>query len=92
MSRVFWFAVGAGTSVYAMVKTRRAAERLTPAGIGDQVAALGFGARLFRDEVAVGMGERESQLREHLAVLDPGPTRESARQLSANRSRERGSP
>ena len=73
MSRVFWFAVGAGTGVYAMVKTRRAAERLTPAGIGDQIGALTFGARLFRDEVMVGMSERESQLREDLAVLDSGP-------------------
>ena len=78
MSRVFWFAVGAGTGVYAIVKTRRAAERLTPAGIGDQIGALTFGARLFRDEVVVGMSERESQLREHLAVLDAGTDPEQA--------------
>lgn len=87
MSRVFWFAVGAGSSVYAMVKTRRAAERLTPAGLGDQLGALGFGARLLRDEVLVGMGERESQLRERLAVLDPGHPQQHA----ITRGRERGS-
>ena len=94
MSRVFWFAVGAGTGVYAMVKTRRAAERFTPAGIGDQIGALTFGARLFRDEVVVGMGERESQLREHLGVLDAGPAAEGAqrpRQLSVTHGSGRGS-
>ncbi|HEX2175870.1 MAG TPA: DUF6167 family protein [Nocardioidaceae bacterium] len=88
MSRAFWFAVGAGTSVYAMVKTRRAAERLTPAGLHDQIGALAFGARLLREEVLVGMGERESELRQHLAVLDPG----RPHQLSVTRGRERGTP
>ena len=78
MSRVFWFAVGAGTGVYAMVKTRRAAERFTASGIGDQVGALAVGAWLFRDEVLVNMGERESQLREHLGVLDAGEDKQSA--------------
>lgn len=92
MSRVFWFAVGAGTSVYAMVKTRRAAERLTPAGIVDQLGAVGHGARLFRDEVAAGMGKRESELRERLAVLNAGPSHEPARQTAITRGPERGSP
>jgi hypothetical protein len=78
MSRVFWFALGAGSSVYAMVKTRRAAERFTPSGLGDQLGALGHGARLFRDEVAAGMNERESQLRERLALLDPGHPEQNA--------------
>jgi len=91
VSRVFWFAVGAGTGVYAVVKTKRAAERLTPAGIGDQIGALTFGARLFRDEVVVGMGERESQLREHLGVLDAGPDPEGAKQLSVAQGSGRGS-
>ena len=94
MSRVFWFAVGAGTGVYAMVKTKRAAERFTPAGIGDQIGALTFGARLFCDEVVVGMGERESQLRDDLGVLDAGNTPERAkqpRQLSVTQGSGRGS-
>jgi hypothetical protein len=72
VSPVFWMAVGAGTSVYAMVKTRRAAERFTPAGISDQLGALAFGARLLRDEVAVGMAEHETRLREELALADAG--------------------
>ena len=92
MSRVFWFAVGAGTSVYAMVKTRRAAERLTPAGIADQLGAVGFGARLFRDEVTARMGERESELREHLAVLNAGLSHRGAQQPAITRGPERGSP
>jgi hypothetical protein len=88
VSRVFWFAVGAGSSVYAMVKTRRAVERFTASGIGDQVAALGVGVRLFREEVLVGMGEHEARLRERLAVPDAG----HPRQNSITRGRERGSP
>jgi hypothetical protein len=92
VSRFFWFAVGAGTGVYAMVKTRRAAERLTPAGIGDQVGALTFGARLFRDEVIVGMSERESQLREDLGVLDSGTEgAQPPQQLSVTQGSGRGS-
>jgi hypothetical protein len=87
MSRVFWFALGAGSSVYAMVKTHRAAERFTPSGLGDQLGALGHGARLFRDEVAAGMNERESQLRERLALLDPGHPEQNA----IPPGRERGS-
>lgn len=72
MSRMFWFAVGAGTGVYAVVRTRRAAERFTPSGVGDQIGALGTGARLLCDEVLLGMSERESELRERLGVLDAG--------------------
>ncbi|MGH3354317.1 MAG: DUF6167 family protein [Nocardioidaceae bacterium] len=87
MSRVFWFAVGAGSSVYAMVKTRRAAERFTPSGIGDQIGALGVGARLLRDEVRVGMVERESELRDRLGVLDAGHSANPA----ITQGRERGS-
>ena len=87
MSRAFWFAVGAGTSFYASVRTRRAVERFTPAGIGDQVGALAFGARLLHEEVMVGMAERETELREDLAVLEPG----RSPYLSVTPGRERGS-
>jgi Family of unknown function (DUF6167) len=70
MSRVFWFALGAGSGVYAMVKTRRAAERLTPSGIADQVGAVGHGFRLFGEEVRSAMVERETRLRARLALTD----------------------
>lgn len=71
MSRIFWFTVGAGTGIYALVKTRRAAERFTPSGVADQVAALGHGARLFSDEVRTGMAEHETTLRSRLEVAHP---------------------
>jgi Family of unknown function (DUF6167) len=76
MSRIFWFTVGAGTGVYALLKTRRAAERFTPSGLADQVAALGHGVRLFSDEVRVAMAEHETDLRSRLELAHPdAPTR-----------------
>jgi hypothetical protein len=49
MSRVVWFAAGAGVGVYAMTRARRAAEVLTPEGLADRLAGLSLGVRLFRD-------------------------------------------
>ncbi len=72
MSRVFWLAVGAGGGVYAMLKTRRLAERFTPTGIRDQVGAARFGLGVFGEEVHQGMAERETALRDQLGLLDPG--------------------
>jgi hypothetical protein len=73
MSRALWFAVGAGAGVYGMVRGRRAAEALTADGLRDRVEALTLGARLFRDEVAQGTAERETELRERFAALPHGP-------------------
>jgi hypothetical protein len=64
--RAVWFAAGAGMGVYAMVRGRRAAEALTADGLRDRMHALALGARMFRDEVAQGKAEKESQLRERL--------------------------
>lgn len=72
MSRVFWFAVGAGGGVYAMLRTRRLAERFTPEGIRDQVGAARVGLRVFGEEVQQGMAERETALRDQLGLPDPG--------------------
>jgi len=69
MRRAIWFAAGAGVGIYAMVRGRRAAETLTADGMRDRMQALAVGARIFRDEVAQGKAEKESQLRERL-----GPT------------------
>lgn len=66
MRRAIWFAAGAGVGIYAMVRGRRAAEALTVDGLRDRAQALAVGARLFRDEVAQGKAEKESQLRERL--------------------------
>lgn len=75
MSRAVWFAAGAGAGVYALLRARRAAEALTPEGLGDRLAALTLGLRMFRDEVATGMGEKENDLRERLVVALPRGTR-----------------
>lgn len=72
MRRGFWFVAGAGTAVYAMVKGRRAAEALTADGLKDRIGALSVGARLFRQEVAQGQAEKESELRERLGLVPHG--------------------
>jgi hypothetical protein len=71
--RTFWFVAGAGAGIYLTVRARRAAEALTPDGIGDRVAALGIGAQLFREEVRAGMAEKETELRERLGLALDGP-------------------
>ncbi|EFQ83877.1 hypothetical protein HMPREF0063_10593 [Aeromicrobium marinum DSM 15272] len=57
--RVVWFVAGTAAGVYASVKARRAAERLSMPGLVDQAAALGTGWRAFSAEVQEGMAERE---------------------------------
>ena len=68
MSRALWFVAGAGAGVYAMTKARRVAEAFTPEGLGDRLAALTVGARLFRDEVMTGMAEKENDLRDRVGL------------------------
>jgi Family of unknown function (DUF6167) len=68
MSRALWFAAGAGAGVYAMTRARRVAEALTPEGLGDRLAALSVGARLFREEVRAGMAEKENDLRDRVGL------------------------
>lgn len=72
MRRGFWFLAGAGAGVYGVVRGRRAAEVFTAEGLHDRVSALFLGARLFRDEVAQGAAERETELRERFAVVPHG--------------------
>ena len=68
MSRTVWFVAGAGAGVYAAFRARRAAEALTVDGLRDRVGAAVVGARMFRDEVAQGRAESETDLRERLGV------------------------
>ena len=63
MSRGLWFVAGAGAGVYAMIRGRRAAEALTADGLRDRVGAAVVGARIFRDEVAQGKADAETDLR-----------------------------
>jgi hypothetical protein len=72
MRRGLWFVAGAGTAVYAMVRGRRVAEAFTVDGLKDRVGALEVGARLFRDEVAQGKADKESELRERLGLVPHG--------------------
>jgi hypothetical protein len=71
--RTIWFVAGAGAGVYLTVRARRAAEALTPDGLGDLLAALGLGAQLLLEEVRAGMAEKESELRERLGLALDGP-------------------
>jgi hypothetical protein len=86
MSRVVWFAAGAGAGVYALVKARRVAEMLTPEGLADRLAGLSVGLRLFREEVQAGMVEKETDLRERLVLALPEGTRPPAPELSGPQS------
>jgi hypothetical protein len=72
MRRGLWFLAGTGAGVYGMVRGRRAAEVLTTEGLHDRLNALLLGARIFRDEVAQGAAERETELRERFGVLPHG--------------------
>ena len=72
MRRGFWFVAGAGAGVYAMVRGRRLAEAFTPDGLHDRWEALTLGMRLFRDEVAQGQAEAETELRERFGLVPHG--------------------
>ena len=68
MSRALWFAAGAGAGLYAAVRARRAAEVLTVDGLQDRVGAAVVGLRMFRDEVAQGKADAESDLRDRMGL------------------------
>ena len=72
MNRSLWFVAGAGAGVYAMVRGRRAAEAFTADGLRDRLSGLAVGARMFRDEVAAGRVEKETELRERLGLVPHG--------------------
>ncbi len=71
MNRSLWFVAGAGAGIYAVVRARRAAEALTADGMKDRLGAAAVGLRMFRDEVAHGKAEAETDLRERLGLSAP---------------------
>jgi hypothetical protein len=71
-----WFVAGAGVGIYAVIRGRRAAEILTVDGMTDRLKGAQVGLRLFRDEVAQGAAEKETELREKFALLPHGGPRE----------------
>ena len=89
MSRALWFAAGAASGAYALVKARRTVWHLTPDGIGARVAAVGVGARLFTAQVSAGMAEREAELQAKLRLSSTTP--QAALEESAASDDEAGS-
>ena len=87
MRRGLWFVTGAGAGVYAMIRGRRAAEALTVDGLKDRLRGLEVGARLFRDEVAQGRVEKETELRERYGLVPHG-----RRELEGGRHRAASAP
>ncbi|WP_371501413.1 DUF6167 family protein [Kitasatospora sp. NBC_00374] len=82
--RIFWMAVGAGATVWAMNKANEAVHRLTPDSLSGTAARgalhLGDAAKRFARDVRAGMAEREEQLRGDLgldgtAVVEPARRR-----------------
>lgn len=89
MSRGFWFVAGAGAGVYAMVRGRRAAEALTVDGLRDRLSGLEVGARMFRDEVAQGRVEKETELRQRYGLVPDGtPQLEGGRHRAPAKDQE----
>jgi hypothetical protein len=66
VKRLFWLGVGVAAGVYASRRANAAAQALTPAGIGANIAdglrELGAGLGAFGAEVRAGMSEREQEL------------------------------
>ncbi len=69
--RTFWFAVGAASGVYTLVKAKRTVQVFTPDGLAARLAALRAGGKVFADEVRAGMSERETELRLQLGAAAP---------------------
>lgn len=90
MRRAFWFVAGAGAGVYAMVRGRRAAEVFTVDGLRDRLQAVGVGARMFRDEVAAGHHEKQTELRERYAAAYDSTPQLNAGSRAGNPEIERG--
>jgi hypothetical protein len=66
VKRLFWLGVGLAVGVYATRRATEAAQSLTPAGVGanlaDGLRELGAGLGAFGAEVRAGMTEREREL------------------------------
>jgi hypothetical protein len=68
MRRLFWLALGITLGALIVRKLSRAAERLTPSGVANSLAAaltdLANSIRDFAADVREAMHERETELRE----------------------------
>ncbi|MDH6126924.1 DUF6167 family protein [Kitasatospora sp. GP82] len=93
--RIFWMAVGAGATVWAMNKANEAVHRLTPDSLSGTAARsalhLGDAAKRFAADVRAGMAEREEQLKSDLgldgtAVVEPPRRRIGAHRVTDGRA------
>ena len=66
MKRLFWLGVGLAAGFYVSRRATQAAQNLTPAGVGanlaDGLRELGAGLGAFGAEVRAGMADREREL------------------------------
>ena len=70
--RAWWFAAGAAAGVYATAKARRAAEAVTVDGIHDRLTGWFAGARVLHEELRAGTQDKETELRQRLALVPDG--------------------
>jgi hypothetical protein len=72
MRRIFWMAVGAGATVWALNKANQVARSLTPGSLADSAARgavdAGEAVRSFAGEVRAGMAQRELELNRQLGL------------------------
>lgn len=70
--RIFWFAVGAGVTLYVAAKARKYAKEHSPEALVDKVQQtvldVGQDARTFVSRVRAASAEREAELRETLGL------------------------
>jgi hypothetical protein len=70
--RIFWFAVGAGVTIYVVVKARDYIDKHSPEALVDKVQQTvidaGDGVRTFVSRVRAASAEREAELRETLGL------------------------
>jgi hypothetical protein len=89
MRRGLWFVAGAGAGSTRWSVRRRVARRSPPRASSDRWHALTLGARMFRDEVAQGQAEAETELRERFGLVPHGRRagRDAVRGLDSRRRR-----
>ena len=89
--RLFWFAVGAGVTVWLVLKGREYYERFTPKGITDQVEKTARTTQGWVEDflytMTTAMDEREHELREALGLDEASlPAPEDVRVQESNRT------
>ena len=79
MKAGLWFVAGAGVGIYGIIRGRRAAEALTVDGMTDRLKGAQVGWQMFREEVAEGRAEKETELRERFSLAPHGRPELTAR-------------